>query len=49
MLIKLIMISLSYYRRLIHNAFVNDPEIMTESAKGDLRFKRVTLKKRVKG
>ncbi len=38
----------SYYRRLIHNAFVNDPDIATESAKGDLRFKRVTLKKRVK-
>lgn len=38
----------SYYRRLIHNAFVNDPEVATESAKGDLRFKRVTLKKRVK-
>jgi spoIIIJ-associated protein len=38
----------SYYRRLIHNAFVNDPHIATESAKGDLRFKRVTLKKRVK-
>lgn len=38
----------SYYRRLIHNAFVNDPEVMTQSDKGDLRFKRVTLKKRVK-
>ena len=36
----------SYYRRLIHNAFVNDREIATESAKGDARFKRVTLKKR---
>ena len=38
----------SCYRRLIHNAFVNDPDVATESAKGDLRFKRVTLKKRVK-
>jgi len=36
----------SYYRRLIHNAFVNDPDIATESAKGDARFKRVTLKKK---
>ncbi len=38
----------SYYRRLIHNAFVNDPEVMTESAKGEQRFKRITLKKRAK-
>jgi spoIIIJ-associated protein len=38
----------SYYRRLIHNTFVNDPDIVTESAKGDARFKRVTLKKRTK-
>ncbi len=37
----------SYYRRLIHNAFVNDPDVMTESAKGEQRFKRITLKKRV--
>ncbi len=38
----------SYYRRLIHNAFVNDPDIVTESAAGDSRFKRVTIKKRHK-
>lgn len=38
----------SYYRRLIHNAFVNDPDIVTESAKGEARFKRVTLRKRTK-
>jgi spoIIIJ-associated protein len=38
----------SYYRRLVHNAFVDDPEIATESAKGDARFKRMTLKKKVK-
>lgn len=38
----------SYYRRLIHNAFVNDPDVVTESAKGEQRFKRVTLKKRAK-
>jgi spoIIIJ-associated protein len=36
----------SYYRRLIHNAFVNDPEIQSESAPGDDRFKRVTLRLR---
>lgn len=36
----------SYYRRLIHNAFVDDPHIATESEKGTERFKRVTLKKR---
>jgi spoIIIJ-associated protein len=38
----------SYYRRLIHNAFVNDPEIATESSKGDERFKRVMLKRKGK-
>ena len=36
----------SYYRRLIHNAFVNDPVIASESDQGDGRFKRITLKKR---
>ncbi len=36
----------SYYRRLIHNAFVNDPQIVSESDQGDGRFKRITLKKR---
>lgn len=36
----------SYYRRLIHNAFEKDPQVTTESAKGEERFKRVTLKKR---
>ena len=39
----------SYYRRIIHNAFANDPEVMTESAKGDARFKRMFIKKRAKG
>jgi spoIIIJ-associated protein len=37
----------SYYRRLVHNLFVNDPQIASESAKGDDRFKRITLKRRV--
>jgi spoIIIJ-associated protein len=36
----------SYYRRLVHNLFVNDPQIVSESGKGDERFKRITLKKR---
>lgn len=36
----------SYYRRLVHNLFVSDPEIQSESAKGEARFKRITLKKR---
>ncbi len=36
----------SYYRRLVHNLFVNDPDILSESARGEERFKRVTLKKR---
>lgn len=36
----------SYYRRLVHNLFVDDPQVMSESAKGDERFKRITLKRR---
>lgn len=36
----------SYYRRLVHNIFINDPDIASESGKGDDRFKRITLKKR---
>lgn len=36
----------SYYRRLVHNLFINDPQIVSESAKGDERFKRITLKRR---
>ncbi len=35
------------HRRLIHNAFVNDPQVASESEQGDGRFKRITLKKRV--
>ena len=36
----------SYYRRLVHNLFINDPQVMSESEKGDGRFKRIILKKR---
>lgn len=36
----------SYYRRLVHNMFVNDPGIASESAPGQQRFKRITLRKR---
>lgn len=36
----------SYYRRMIHNAFVNDPQVMSVSMDGDARFKRVMLKRR---
>jgi len=39
----------SYYRRLVHNLFLNDPYVMSESSAGDQRFKRITLKKRPKG
>jgi spoIIIJ-associated protein len=39
----------SYYRRLVHNLFVNDPQIISESAKGEERFKRITLKRRSGG
>lgn len=36
----------SYYRRLVHNLFVNDPLVMSESGPGQERFKRITLKRR---
>jgi spoIIIJ-associated protein len=36
----------SYYRRLVHNLFVNDPVVMSESEAGDSRYKTITLKKR---
>jgi spoIIIJ-associated protein len=36
----------SYYRRIVHNVFVNDPEVMSVSENGPARFKTITLKKR---
>ena len=36
----------SYDRRIIHNAFKDDPEIMTWSPPDEGRVKRITLKKR---
>jgi spoIIIJ-associated protein len=36
----------SYDRRLVHNAFVNDPEIATSSPKDQARLKRITIKRR---
>ena len=36
----------SYYRRLVHNLFFNDPQVMSESAQGNERFKRITLRRR---
>jgi spoIIIJ-associated protein len=36
----------SYYRRLVHNVFANDPEVMSVSENGPARFKTITLKKR---
>lgn len=36
----------SYYRRLVHNMFVDDPTVMSESAPGSQRFKRITLRRR---
>jgi len=38
----------SYYRRLVHNLFVNDSAVVSESEKGDDRFKRIILKRRTK-
>lgn len=36
----------SYYRRIIHNVFVNDPEVQSVSLDGQARFKRIQLKRR---
>ncbi|HEY5792081.1 MAG TPA: R3H domain-containing nucleic acid-binding protein [Chthoniobacterales bacterium] len=36
----------SYDRRLVHNAFLNDPRITTWSPPDDSRIKRITLKPR---
>ena len=36
----------SYYRRIIHNVFVNDPEVQSISLDGQARFKRIQLKRR---
>jgi spoIIIJ-associated protein len=36
----------SYQRRIIHNAFKDDPEVMTWSPPDDARIKRITLKRR---
>jgi spoIIIJ-associated protein len=36
----------SYYRRLVHNLFVNDPAVMSESEAGEERYKIITLKRR---
>jgi spoIIIJ-associated protein len=36
----------SYDRRIIHNAFKDDPDIMTWSPPDEARIKRITLKKR---
>lgn len=38
----------SYYRRLIHNVFVDDTEVASTSSGGDARFKRITLLRRQK-
>jgi spoIIIJ-associated protein len=36
----------AYDRRIVHNAFKDDPEIMTWSPPDDTRIKRITLKRR---
>lgn len=35
----------SYYRRIVHNAFVDDAEIETSSPGNDSRFKRIVISK----
>ena len=39
----------SYYRRIVHNVFADDPEVMSVSENGAARFKRVLLKRRHAG
>jgi spoIIIJ-associated protein len=39
----------SYDRRLVHNAFHEDPELTTWSPQDDSRIKRITIKKRERG
>ncbi len=36
----------SYDRRIVHNAFKDDPDVMTWSPQDDARLKRITLKPR---
>jgi len=36
----------AYERRIVHNAFKDDPEIMTWSPPDDARLKRITIRKR---
>jgi len=36
----------SFDRRLIHNAFQDDPDVMTSSPKDDARMKRITIRPR---
>lgn len=33
----------AYYRRLVHNLLIDDPEIRTHSPEGDDRLKRITI------
>jgi spoIIIJ-associated protein len=36
----------AYERRIVHNAFKDDPEVMTWSPPDDARLKRITLRRR---
>jgi spoIIIJ-associated protein len=33
----------AYYRRMVHNLLIGDPEIETHSPEGDDRLKRITI------
>lgn len=39
----------SYQRRIVHNLFKEDPEVMSWSPPDDARIKRITLRRRISG
>ncbi len=36
----------AFYRRMVHNALIDDPDIVTHSPEGDDRLKRITISKK---
>lgn len=36
----------AYYRRIVHNILINDPDVETHSPSGDDRLKRITIRRK---